>query len=161
MKFFKKKNFFPILAGIFLIYLLCNLTYNGGNQEGFIEGFLEGARTIESLDPAKEVPPAGTAKKAIETGKISEEKKSPETTSETACADAGKAAYDGWVKCYKTYKKACEGENFHKMKFCKTKYPCASDRQRFLVYKSQCETEGKEFDRLIKEFKDAANNVAK
>ena len=39
MKFFKKKNFFPILAGIFLIYLLCNLTYNGGNQEGFIEGF--------------------------------------------------------------------------------------------------------------------------
>ena len=34
----KRKNIFPLLAGIFLIYLLCRFTYHGVNQEGFLEG---------------------------------------------------------------------------------------------------------------------------
>ena len=42
----KRKNIFPLLAGIFLIYLLCRFTYQGGNQEGFIEGFIPTSDTI-------------------------------------------------------------------------------------------------------------------
>ena len=34
----KRKKVFPLLVGIFLIYLLCRFTYLGVNQEGFLEG---------------------------------------------------------------------------------------------------------------------------
>ena len=47
----KRKNIFPLLAGIFLIYLLCRFTYQGGNQEGFIEGFLQGAQAADPSVP--------------------------------------------------------------------------------------------------------------
>jgi hypothetical protein len=41
-KLFSKKNVLPLLAGIVLICLLCNMSYQGGLVEGFVEGMKEG-----------------------------------------------------------------------------------------------------------------------
>ena len=37
-KLFSKKNALPLLAGIILLFLLCNMSYQGGLVEGFVEG---------------------------------------------------------------------------------------------------------------------------
>ena len=73
----KRGNLFPLLAGIFLIYLLCRLTYQGGNQEGFIEGFLEGQAAADPSAPT------------------------------TKCTETGTKAYQAWKKCYDAYTNVC------------------------------------------------------
>ena len=105
----KKKKIFPILAGILLIYLLCNLTYNEGNREGFIEGFLEGQDSPQKLEK-----------------------------NEIKCSEAGKAAYKAWKQCYEMYKRGCVNNNAefckikwpcasHKKKFNNYKSECVEE----------------------------------
>ena len=120
----KRKNIFPLIAGIFLIYLLCSLTYKGGNQEGFIEGFLEGQA---AADPSAPI---------------------------TKCTATGKKAYQAWKECYDAYSNVCSKENaYKKYGFCKSKIPCAELRRQFNVHKKLCEKLQKKKQEAIEKFR--------
>ena len=123
----KRGNLFPLLAGIFLIYLLCRLTYQGGNQEGFIEGFLEG---VQAADPS--VP-------------------------NNKCSETGIKAYKAWKKCYDAYLNACsEEEAYKKYGFCKVKdnIPCGElNRQFTFNHANLCSELDKKKQKAIEEFR--------
>ena len=120
----KRKNLFPLLAGIFLIYLLCSLTYKGGNQEGFIEGFLEGQAAADPSAPT------------------------------TKCTETGTKAYQAWKECYDAYANICsKKEAYKKYGFCKKKIPCAELRRQFNVHKNLCSHLEKKKQEAIGEFR--------
>ena len=120
----KRGNLFPLLAGIFLIYLLCSLTYKGGNQEGFIEGFLEGQAAADPSAPA------------------------------TKCTETGTKAYQAWKKCYDAYANVCSKEEaYKKYGFCKKKIPCAELRRQFNVHKNLCQKLEEKKQEAIEKFR--------
>ena len=120
----KRKKIFPILAGIFLIYLLCNLIYKGGNQEGFIEGFIEGQAAADPSVPT------------------------------TKCTATGTKAYEAWKKCYNAYTDICTKEDaYKKFAFCKNKIPCAELRRQFNVHKNLCSHLEKKKQEAIEKFR--------
>jgi len=125
----KRKNIFPLLAGIFLIYLLCRLTYNGGNQEGFIEGFLEGANAAEN----------GPDNKCTEAG--------------IKAYKAWKKCYDAYSNA------CSEEEAYKKYGFCKPKphpeLPCAElNRQFTFNHANLCSELDKKKQKAVGEFRE-------
>jgi len=122
----KRKNIFPLLAGIFLIYLLCRFTYQGGNQEGFIEGFLQGA---QAADPS--VP-------------------------NNKCTETGKKAYQAWKKCYDAYTNICsKGDAYKKYGFCKVEdnIACPELRRQLIPHEKLCKKLEEEKQKAIEKFR--------
>ena len=122
----KRKNIFPLLAGIFLIYLLCRFTYQGGNQEGFIEGFLEGANAAEN----------GANNRCSETG--------------IKAYKAWRKCYDAYSNA------CSEEEAYKKYGFCKVKdnIPCGElNRQFTFNHANLCDELDKKKQKAIEEFR--------
>ena len=120
----KRGNLFPLLAGIFLIYLLCSLTYKGGNQEGFIEGFLQGQAAADPSAPT------------------------------TKCTETGTKAYQAWKKCYDAYANVCSKEEaYKKYGFCKTEIPCAELRRQFTPHEKLCQKLEEKKRKAIEDFR--------